>query len=350
VELEKGPYQSACSSQSAPLEAPLRELGSLVGVALTSRRLLDDDYTRVAAREFNYLTPENEMKWEALEPSPGNFRFQDADAIVTFAEEHEMLVKGHTLVWHSQLPSWVDALEGEVAVREAMQRHIELTIEHYEQEFPGRVGVWDVVNEALDTQDDQVVFRDSAFYRELGEGFVQEAFEMARQAAPDALLFYNDYGIESLNSKSDATYDLMLDLVEAGAPIDGIGFQMHTIVLDAGPSRQQFASNLQRFVDLGLLVTVSEMDVSLCFGFDEPEQAWREQRARYHRILSACLELEECHGVSLWGVGDNDSWLNSYRPCDDTRFEPWPLLFDGNYERKPAWAGAHDALSGCDEW
>jgi len=347
-------FVSACASEDAEAtgEPPpgLRETGQRVGVALSAARLGDTVYADTAAREFNMVTPENEMKWDAIEPAPGSFRFTAADAIVEFAAEHDMQVRGHTLVWHSQLPDWATELEGAVAVREAMRRHIETTVAHFRDEFPGRVTAWDVVNEALDSNDDEVTYRDSVFYTELGESFVAEAFEMARQADPRALLFYNDYGIESLGAKSQATFEMLRDLVEAGVPIDGIGFQMHTLGIDRGPTRQDFAQNVERYVELGLLVTISEMDVSLCLGFDSPTQALAEQRVRYNQLLGTCLQHPECDSVTLWGVGDSDSWLNSYRPCDNPNFEPWPLAFDDEYQRKPAWSGAFDALTGCYDW
>ena len=328
----------------------LRDGGRLVGVALAAHRLGGSEYATVASREFNLVTPENEMKWDTIEPSPNRFNFQPAESILRFAEQHDMKVKGHTLVWHSQLPAWVSALQGAEEVRAAMRRHIETTVTHFKDAFPGRVIAWDVVNEALDSRDNVVTYRDSIFYTSLGEGFIGEAFHMAHEVDPEALLFYNDYGIESLGAKSQATYTMVRELVEAGVPIDGVGFQMHTTALDQGPERQEFDENITRYIELGLLVAISEMDASLCFGFADPEQALLAQRVRYQQILGTCLQHPECHSVSVWGVGDSDSWLNSYRPCDNSAFQPWPLLFDSEYQKKPAWFGALDALGGCYEW
>jgi endo-1,4-beta-xylanase len=325
----------------------LRDLGTLIGVALARQRLTDDDYAAVAARDFNLVTAENEMKWDATEPNDDRYTFGFGDAIAQFARDNDMLVKGHTLVWHSQLPSWVDRLEGGDAVREAMQDHIESVMAHYRDEFPGTVVVWDVVNEAIDSREDRAFYRDSVFHRELGEGFIAEAFEMAEAVDPDALLFYNDFGIESLGTKSQATFEMISELVESGVPIDGVGFQMHTIGIDAGPSVEDFRRNIQRYVDLGLFVSISEMDVNLCWGFESREQAIEGQRQRYYDIISTCLEFDECHSVSVWGMRDGDSWLNDQVVCEDPADRPWPLLFTDDFERKPAWWGVFDALSGC---
>jgi len=330
---------------------PLRDTGHLVGVALNFPRLANNaTYPRIAAQQFNYVTPENEMKWDAIEPEPGVFEFGKADFIVDFARMNHMKVKGHTLVWHSQLPSWAEELQTPEAVREAMTRHIQETMRHFMEKFPGVIITWDVVNEALDSVNSVVSFRNSVFYRHLGEGFIAEAFELAHAMDPSALLFYNDYGIESLGAKSQATYDMVRRMVESGVPIDGVGFQMHTAAFDWGPTRADFEANLQRYIDLGLRVNISEMDVTLCYGFGSPEEALAVQRERYRQMVGTCLQFEACDSVSFWGVADSNSWLNTERPCEDTAFDPWPLLFDNDYRPKPAWHGAYDAMTGCHVW
>jgi endo-1,4-beta-xylanase len=216
------------------------------------------------------------------------------------------------------------------------------------------VVAWDVVNEALNVMQGpmggMVVYRDSVFYRELGEGFIAEAFQIARATDPDALLFYNDFGVEgTLGAKSTGTYDMLSALVAAGVPIDGMGFQMHTGPLDQGPNADDFAANVARYEALGLQVEVTEMDVTLCavggnvLGFEL-------QRYRFNRILGACFESPACRSISLWGLADPNSWLNDTGCMQgmlvlDT--EPAPLAFDAAYQRKPAWWGVYDALEGC---
>lgn len=344
---DDGSEEPSPPRQLDPNEIGLRDLGYLIGTALATHRLGNAEYEAAAARNFNLVTPENEMKWDATEPTDDRFTFTRGDAIVQFAAENDMLVKGHTLVWHSQLPGWVSQLQGEDAVREAMTDHIEQVMGHYLSEFPGSVVVWDVVNEAIDSRGPQAFFRDSVFYTELGEGFIGEAFTIAHAMDPNALLFYNDYGIEALGAKSNATYEMVEALVDAGVPIDGVGFQMHTRGLDFGPSVSEFRQNLQRFVDLGLLVSITEMDVNLCSGFESRSEAISVQRERYRSLIDVCLEFEACHSISVWGMSDGGSWLNQQQPCDNPRLQPWPLLFTDEFERKPAWWGVFDALSGC---
>jgi len=135
-------------------------------------------------------------------------------------------------------------------------------------------------------------------------------------------------------------------LVEAGAPIDGVGFQMHTTADDRGPTREEFRTNLQRYVDLGLKVNISEMDVNLCL-YSNSTFALEQQRFRYNRIVSTCLQFDACESVAVWGVADKQSWLNGFQTCTGAPYQPEPLIFADDYAKKPAFWGIRDALDGC---
>jgi endo-1,4-beta-xylanase len=339
---------------SSSVPKTLEATGRAVGAAVSAARLEDPAYAQAVAAQFNQLTPENEMKWEAIEPEPGVFDFSGADAIVAFARDNGMQVRGHTLVWHSQLAPWVEALTGADAVREAMTRHIQTVVAHFRDTFPGTVVAWDVVNEALNVvqgpMGGTLIYRDSVFYRELGEGFIAEAFQIAHDTDPDALLFYNDFGVEgTLGAKSTGTFDMVSALVSAGVPIEGMGFQMHTGPTDQGPNAADFAANVARYAGLGLQVEVTEMDVSLC-SVGVNVLGLELQRFRYNQLVSACVESPACRSVSLWGVGDANSWLND-TGCTQGMLVldtlPAPLAFNDTYARKPAWWGIYDALAGC---
>lgn len=341
---------SSPQGSSPELPQTFRETERLVGVAVSATALADPAYAETVAAQFNQLVAENEMKWDAIEPSPGVFDFSRADTIVAFAQEHGMVVRGHTLVWHSQLPAWMQELTGVDAVREAMTRHIQTVVGHFRDTFPGTVVAWDVVNEALNAQGGMAVYRDSPFYRELGEGFIAEAFQIARDTDPDALLYYNDFGVEGTNgAKSNATFDMVSALVAANVPINGMGFQMHTGPLDQGPGAADFQANIARYAALGLQVEVTEMDVTLC-SIGANVLGLELQRYRYNRIVSACFASPACRSISLWGVSDPNSWLNT-NGCTQGMImletQPSPLAFDSSFARKPAWWGVHDALTGC---
>jgi endo-1,4-beta-xylanase len=163
----------------------------------------------------------------------------------------------------------------------------------------------------------------------------------AHEVDPDAKLYYNDYDIENADAKGDAAYELVAGLVERGVPIDGVGMQMHTRSSDEDPTLPDFEANLQRIVELGLEVVISEMDVRLCTG-----TTLDNQKTRYHDIIELCLAHPDCTAVTIWGIADRDSWLNQLtNSCVDSG-APIPLLWDDNYDKKPAYDGVMDALLG----
>ena len=188
---------------------PLRGVagGRRIGAAVEARRLVEPAFARVLAANFSSLTPENDMKWAHVEPSPGQFFFGEGDALVAFAERNGMRVRGHTLVWHTQLGSWVAGLSGE-ALHAAMIRHITGEVSHWK----GKIGQWDDINEALADGPGGGLRRDSPFTA-LGPTFVDDAFRAAHDADPNAQLFYNDYEIEGLGTaKAEGAYQLARDV------------------------------------------------------------------------------------------------------------------------------------------
>jgi len=309
--------------------------GRLVGVALAASRLSEESYVE-AAREFNAATAENEMKWGSNEPSPGRFNFAAGDVIADFARDNGMELKGHALVWHNQLPGWVSSLDSAEAVRAAMLDHIRGVMEHYR----GRVRAWDVVNEAWN--DDGSALRDSVFYRHLGAGYIDEAFIAAREADPEAKLYYNDFDGEDLSMKSNAIYEMVRGMLDRGVPIDGVGLQMHVRIPDDEPAIAELTQNMQRIADLGLDVVVSELDVRHCNGETAEQQA-----ARYHDVVATCLGQPRCPEITVWGITDRYSWLNAAGApgCPDGE-TPHPLLWDNDYQKKPAYDAFMAALLG----
>ncbi|MYS57069.1 1,4-beta-xylanase, partial [Streptomyces sp. SID6013] len=295
--------------------------GRYFGTAVAASHLGEADYTATLDREFSSVTPENEMKWDATEPSRGTFTFTSADRIVDHAQSRGMDVRGHTLVWHSQLPSWVSSL-GASDLRTAMKDHINGLMGHYK----GEIHSWDVVNEAF--QDGgSGARRSSPFQDKLGDGFIEEAFRTARAADPAAKLCYNDYNTDGVNAKSDAVYTMVKDFKSRGVPIDCVGFQSHFNSNSPVPS--DYRQNLQRFADLGVDVQITELDI---------EGSGSAQAADYRKVVEACLAVDRCTGMTVWGVTDKYSW----------RSGGTPLLFDGNYQEKPAYDAVLSALGGSD--
>jgi endo-1,4-beta-xylanase len=300
----------------------------LVGTAVQSGLLSNAQYSSVAGREFNYLTAEYEMKWYVLEPSQGATNFGPGDAIVGFALSQGMQVKGHTLVWHGGTPSWVNALSP-ADLRIAVDRHIR-NVAGY---FRGRVQAWDVVNEAV--ADNGQGLRDTVFRQKLGDSYIADAFRAARDADPQARLFYNDYGGEGMSAKANRIYDLLRDLLAAGVPIDGVGLQMH-ISANNRPSDGSIAANMSRLADLGLIVHISEMDVRVNSVPGNQQTKLDVQRAAYHDVVRICVMEPGCEAVTFWGFTDAHTPIRGDSP----------LLFDTAFQPKPAYTGVLDALLG----
>ncbi|THV38592.1 endo-1,4-beta-xylanase [Glycomyces buryatensis] len=323
----------AMSTQFAHAQTTLRDsadaIGKDIGVAVDVNKLQNDaSYRNLVATEFNSLTAENAMKWNATEPSQGQFTFAGGDAIVDFAQQNDQSVHGHTLVWHSQTPSWVQNLSA-AQMQSAMQNHITTVMDHYE----GDVATWDVVNEVV--SDSNGALRDSFWLQRLGEGYIAQAFQYARAADPNADLYINDYSIEAIGAKSDRIYTIAQGLANQDL-VDGVGLQSH-LILGQVPSTME--ANLQRFVDLGLKVRITELDIRIPMPADGNELA--QQKADFQRVTELCADLVDCSGVTVWGLRDVDSWVPDVFPGEGA-----PLLFDDNYNPKPAYDGVLAALGG----
>ncbi len=310
-----------------------------IGAALATQFFDDPRYQATAARHFDSLTAENEMKWYAIEPEPGRFAFEAGDRLVAFAEQHAMRVRGHTLVWNRQLAPWVQKLSGS-DLREAMLRHVRTTVEHWK----GRIAQWDVVNEATDTAGK---LRADSPFTALGPNYLADAFRAAHEADPNALLFYNDYDIESPKwPKLEGAFQLVKELKESGVPIHGMGLQMH---LDprSWPDADDMTRVLERFARLGLQIELTEIDVPVGAIPGTLEQKLSAQREWTRGVVKACLSMPACTGMTFWGVTDKHSWLAS--PAWAPRRGNGPhlaLVFDENYQPKPAFRGIVDMLRG----
>jgi endo-1,4-beta-xylanase len=312
----------------------------LIGSAMSSYS--NQNQKNVAAAEFNYVTAENEMKWDALEPNSGQFSWGSADNLVNWATSNGMQVKGHTLVWHNQLPGWMSSMSGATQVEQAMRRHIENVMGH----FKDRVHTWDVVNEAVITDSDTGVgnprMRPSVFFNALGVNFLDKAFQIAREQDPNAKLYYNDYSIDALNDKADYVYEMIKGMVERGVPIDGVGFQMHIGPPNNEAGGADVAANLKRFSDLGLEVLISEMDINRCGG----QVTEQEQLTYYHDIVEACFQLPKCVGITFWGINDGASWLNGWQGALCNGQSSQSLLFNDQYQKKATYQQVMNALLG----
>ncbi|MGW0771702.1 non-reducing end alpha-L-arabinofuranosidase family hydrolase, partial [Streptomyces sp. NPDC002676] len=289
--------------------------GRYFGTAVSSGRLGDSTYSTILDREFNMITPENEMKWDTTEPSRGTFNFGPADSIVGHASAHGQRMRGHTLVWHSQLPGWVKSITDANTLRSVMDNHITTEMSH----FKGKIYAWDVVNEAF-ADGGSGRHRSSVFQDVLGNGFIEEAFRTARNADPSAKLCYNDYNIENwTDAKTQGVYAMVKDFKSRGVPIDCVGFQSH---FGAGGPPAGYQTTLSKFAALGVDVQITELDIA------------QASPTAYTNAVQACMNVARCTGITVWGIRDSDSWRTGENP----------LLFDASGNKKPAYSAALTAL------
>ena len=331
-----------------------------IGAAVRPAQLSEPAYAATLAREFNMLEPEDALKWEVLRPDPESFDFSQADQIVDFALRHNMKVRGHTLVWHRQLPTWLASGNFTPAqLSQLLETHIKTVISHYR----GKIFAWDVVNEAFDEGKNAGERRSTIWYDQPGIGFagqgpayIAQCFRWAHQADPDALLFYNEAEADELNPKSDAIYAMVQRFKRDGVPIHGIGLQMHVSTLH--PNIISISKNIARFTALGLQVHITEMDVSLpvdSTGNASPADL-QSQANIYRQIAEACLSHPGpgspdralfagwgggCTALQTWGFTDKYSWIGSH----SKHTQGAALLFDRNYHPKPAYEALLRTLS-----
>jgi endo-1,4-beta-xylanase len=311
----------------------LRDLGAakgkVIGTAVTGSKLTGS-YGDIAGGQFGSLTPGNAMKWGSVEPTQGTFNWAEADQIVAFAQAHSQQVRGHTLVWHSQNPSWLtNGSWTSAELSQLMNDHLALEVGRYK----GRLATWDVVNEAFN---EDGTYRQTLWYNGLGADYIAQALTAARAADPAAKLYINDYNVEGVNAKSTALYNLVRDLKARGVPIDGVGLQAHLILGQVPSTLQQ---NIQRFADLGVDVAITELDIRMQLPATEAKLA--QQRTEYETVVKACVAVTRCTGVTVWGFTDSDSWIPDTFPGQGAA-----TPYDENYAPKPAYYGIVTALGG----
>ena len=313
--------------------------GVMIGTCVTTRFLQEPEYAKTISDEFSMIEPENEMKFGSLHPEQGRYDFAGADEQVAFAKKHGLAVRGHTLVWHSQVGRWVGAgnftpeqLQG------IIKDHIKTVVTH----FKDSVHAWDVVNEAVG---DNAQMRSSVWYDKPGIGFagqeekyIEQAFRWAHEADPKAKLYYNDYSIEWVGPKSDKVYAMLKAMKDRKVPIDGLGMQCHFDLQFSNPGAiKSFAENIRRFKALGLDVELTEMDVRLP---DNSEESLKKQAFIYGEIVKTALK-EGVKTIQIWGFTDKHSWIPGTFPG-----KGWALPWDDQYKPKPALQAIKDALAG----
>jgi endo-1,4-beta-xylanase len=356
---------TACGNSPTDTVSSLKdafENAFMIGAALNHAQIFGDDRRGVELikKHFNSATPENVTKWALIQPRPGEYDFEAADRFVEFGEKNGIFMVGHTLVWHSQTPRWVfEKEDGTPATREMLLERLRDHIHTVVGRYKGRIHAWDVVNEALEEDGS---LRQSPWYRIIGEDYLVKAFEFAREADPEAELYYNDYSLEN-QPKREGAVRLIRHLQKQGAPVTGIGTQGH-FMMD-WPSIEDIDKTIAAFAELGVDVMITEMDIDVLPAAFEyqgadisiraelqehlnpytdglPDEVQQELTHRYREIFEVFLKHHDAISrVTLWGVTDADSWKNNWPVRGRTNY---PLLFDRDGNPKPAFYAIIDAV------
>lgn len=314
-----------------------------IGAAVRPSFLSSDNIHSGLVRHFGVLVYENEMKMDAMQPTEGKFNFVNADRLVEYAAANGKILRGHTLLWHSQVPAWFfqdPADPSKNCSKELLLKRIDTHVTTIVSRYKGKINSWDVVNEVIG---DNGKMRDSKYYQIVGsDEYIAAAFRAARKADPDAVLIINDYGIDAAGGKQDIMYNLVKKLRAEGVPIDGVGLQGH-ISVDY-PDVKDIKATIERFAALGLRVQVTELDMSIYKTDTEPKKIPTNEdlldQAYKYRDLFAMFQEQARKGnldmAVLWGLSDDETWLNDFPVAGRGNY---PLFFGKNLEAKPAyWA------------
>ena len=343
-----------CAAAERPRLKDVFKDDFVVGAAIGEDQIMgaEPDSMKLVAEQFNAISPENCLKWEVVHPKPDRYDFEQADKYVEFGEKHGMFIVGHTLVWHNQTPAWVfQDDKGKPITRDAllarMRDHIHTVVGRYK----GRIDGWDVVNEAVMPDG---TMRPTKWLEIIGPDYLAKAYEFAREADPNAELYYNDYN-EWQPAMRKTVVKLVRDLKAHGARIDAIGMQGHWRLDE--PALDEAEASLVAFADAAGKVNITELDIATLpdgrpyrgkdiskdkelmkrldpYPHGLPDEMQKKLAARYRDVFTLLVKhADKIDRVTFWGVHDGQSWL-SYHPVRGRH--AYPLLFDAKLQPKPA--------------
>ncbi len=336
---------------SKPIETDIPSLKDVLaddfplGTAIETNELLGA-HRDLLLKHFSQFTAGNAMKWDALQPTEGNFAFGRADALADFARANGLRMRGHTLLWHSQTPAWVfrdaagNPLEaGNPAHRDLLLQRLKTHIQTVVPRYADVVYAWDVVNEPID-EGQPGGLRNSPWLQIIGPDYIDQAFRFARAASATTQLYINDYSTEN-PAKREALRQVVQGLLDRGVPIDGVGHQAHINL--AWPSLANIRATLETFAAMGLPNEITEFDMSVYTNNSDTTPPTPEQLVaqgyRYRDVFNLYRELSPIiNSVTVWGLADDNSWLKTFPIRRDDK----PLFFDEELQSKPAYWGVVD--------
>lgn len=329
------------------LRALAARVGLHIGSAIVPFDINTPAYNAIASSQFSVVTPGNEMKWGVVEPVQGQFDWSGADNLVNFAEGNGQLVRGHTLLWHNQLPNWLTTGVGNGSITTSqlwglLEAHIFTEVGRYR----GRIWQWDVANEFFTDSNPSMLNPNDFWIKNLGPTVLPQAFKWAHEADPHAILFYNDYNIggeDGSNAKSDAAFAFLQQMLSQNVPVMGVGNQGH-LDTQFGWSPQRLQADLERYASIGLKVAITEADVRTFV--DGPTTqvptnslALFAQPFELSQMLTAALAVPELLSFTHWGFSDADSWVPGFFTG-----EGYATIYDVNLNPKPAYMAIQQAL------
>ena len=347
AEGEGGPALHTPSTRTPSLSHAARSGGRYYGAAARADHLRQDKALRAAIlRDCEVLTPEIHLKWNSLEWRKGQFNFAPVDDLLAFSDENGLRVRGHTLLWDQSTPDW--------AKHEMLHRRDwRLVSEHFSRvlgRYASRIDEWDVINEPIDTVSGSQALRRNTFFSAFGPTYIERAMEEARAHAPHAHLVINDYGFEYGNPVDKARRQAFVALVRrlraAHVPLDGVGVQAH-LDLSKGPiDRVGLQEMTKALIDLGLDITVTELDVKETEASASTIARDQEVADETRRYLDVMLAFPEVRGVVTWGLTDKFSWLTEQVDARvrAARGINRGLPYDDAYSPKPMYWALADTL------
>lgn len=321
----------------------------LIGTAMDTQQISGKDKRadKLIVQQFNAVTPENVMKAEIIHPGWNEYNFHYADMLVAYAAKNNIKLNAHTLIWHSQLPVYMQHNQDADSVKQYFENHINTVASRYD----GKVYSWDVVNEALN---EDGTLRNSIFLQKLGPGYIVDAFRLAQKASPHSKLYYNDYNIEQPQKRAGAIA-LIKKIQAAGVRIDGVGIQGHWNINNL--PLKDIEESIKAFNALGIEVMFTELDISVLknpwdnntadisatakgseamnpYKKGLPHTIQTKLTKAYSDLFTLFIKYKkDISRITFWGVDDGQSWLNNWPIAGRTNY---PLLFDRNFKPKPA--------------
>ncbi len=350
------PSGTSASTAVAPdsLRALAAKIGLHIGTALIPQDIETPSYAAIGGSQFSVVTPGNAMKWQIVEPAEGTYDWSQADQLVSFAQAHGQLIRGHTLLWRNQLPDWLTTgvANGTISdsqLYDLLHQHITTEVSRYK----GKIWQWDVANEFFLDANPSGINPNDFWVSHLGASIIPQAFRWAHEADPHALLCYNDYNIageDGSNAKSNAVYAWLRQMLAQGVPISCVGDQGH-LDTQYGFSGSLMQQDLARYASLGLKVAITEADVRTFVNnatgqVPTDNLALFAQPYEFSQMLKACLAVRQCISFTVWGFTDADSWVpgfftgEGYATIYDVNLQPKPAYYDLQQDLRLAAYGA----------